>query len=209
MNKTVPIILLSLVFLSYNAVADVRLWVTNSSTDGDIQQSPTYSSGREGADAFCNADGNKPSVTNGQTIAFISTSASDEIRDIPTNYPAFPASQTIYRKDGTTPIVNNFVALFDNFTSTFTNSVDTSAVYAHTGTTFDGSTSSITNCQGYTSNSASDDSDSGLATSVDFGLFADTTNTCDASLRLFCLTFEPVTPASTTSDLSEWEEDDE
>lgn len=131
------------VLLAQIVSADTRLWVSNSSSNGDY-------GGRAGLDAHCDADLNKPNVSGSTTRAFISVDASDEIRDMPNNYNV-PTNEVIYRSNGSTQIAPDFATLLDAVSVNLINPVtsDAMAIEVYTGSTSTGAISGTT-CNGWT-----------------------------------------------------------
>ena len=101
--------ILAVLFLIFagNSHAEIRLWVTDGVNNG------ANFGGREGVDAFCNADDNKPDIPNTITRAFISVDENDEIQDMPDKY-GIPEDVPIRRPDVVnTLIASNFDALLN------------------------------------------------------------------------------------------------
>ncbi|MCV6622605.1 MAG: DUF1554 domain-containing protein [Cellvibrionaceae bacterium] len=192
MNRFLLIVVPALLFLnltSLSAYADVRVWRTSVNTNGNL-------GGRAGADAFCDADANKPTVANSVTRALISINAADEIRDMPANY-AVPTSEPIFRQDGTTQIAPNFAALLNADSVPLTNSIN--GVAGTAGAAFTGSTNigalHPSSCIGFTSISGSGPDQngmSGLGNSTSGGYLEAGSTTCsNVTVGLFCITHTP------------------
>lgn len=195
-------LLLITLVMTFSAVADIRLWRTAINTNGNL-------GGRAGADAFCNSDANKPSVSGSTTRAYISVSDSDEIRDMPSLYN-IPTNEVIYRQDGTTQIAPNFAALLNANSTSLTNSINgvagTSGA-AFTGSSADGSLHP-SHCINWTSTSGSGPDKNGMS---GFGnstsgshLEAGSTTCSNVTVGLFCMTYSTPAPSSTSTGLTEW-----
>ena len=191
------LLLLSLV-MTFSAIADIRLWRTTANTNGNL-------GGRSGADAFCDGDANKPSVSGSTTRAYISVSDSDEIRDMTSLYN-IPTNEVIYRLDGTTQIAANFAALLNSDSVALTNSINgvaSSAGGAHTGSTSVGALDAA-HCQNWTNSSSGNGmggfGDSTSGTHLNAGLTA-----CSlVSVGLFCLTYTTPSPSATSTGITNW-----
>ncbi|MFC3122704.1 hypothetical protein [Agaribacter flavus] len=116
--------------LSFESIADVRLWVSDATTNGAI-------GARAGADAFCQSDINRPSVASSTTRAFISINLSDRVLDMPTLY-SIPQNEVIRSADGITLIAANFAALLNTDTTPLLAPVDTTVTEVFTGSSFFG-----------------------------------------------------------------------
>ncbi|BFT31945.1 hypothetical protein D210916BOD24_31210 [Alteromonas sp. D210916BOD_24] len=185
--------LLILLSITTVAIADVRLWIPDAGTDGNL-------GGRTGADNFCNTDANKPVVAGSTTRAFISVSAADEIQDMPTLYN-IPTNETIYRVDGTTVVASNFAALLNTGTTLLTNNVGTDLAY--TGSTGTGAVNNT--CNGWTDNNAAVFGTNGASFSKDNTYLTNGPNyPCDNVIYLYCMTYTPLAASSAGTDITAW-----
>ena len=196
------VLLIIILSLSLPVLADVRLWVSDTTTQGDI-------GGRTGADGVCDSDTNKPAVASSTTRAFISVDTDDEIRDMPSLYN-IPSNEVIFRQDGTTQIAPNYAALLNttdptplsDFTalSTFTeadliNSVSEGtflAGFVGTGSQRDGSLSA--NCSNLTSNSNLEFGAVGNKIFIDSPYIAHSLGTCDTAAPYITLLIQRQLP---------------
>lgn len=187
--------------VSYGTVADVRVWVSATTTDGDI---PGAGTARANADALCDADANKPAVVGSTTRALISIDGNDEIRDMPANYNV-PTNETIHRADGTTTIAADWTALLSASTTPLVTAIGTdNAIDTHTGSFNSGALAF--NCSGYTNNGSGDLTELGRPVTTG-APFSAASTTCDAIENLYCITYTPAPSAPTVSSgLSGWEE---
>ncbi|MDD2816855.1 MAG: DUF1554 domain-containing protein [Thiotrichaceae bacterium] len=172
--------------------------------------------GRAGADALCAASGARPltgATANTQYRAFLSVSATDEIRDMPTNYNV-PTTLPIvgnYPAATTTPIVGNWAALLNGTTLTTTMQLATGATNVGYWTGSDG-TGAISaargNCNGWTSNLVGVTGDVGTHNST---VSPNWLNggwagfTCDLTYNMLCVAFTPpsIVPISASINLSD------
>ncbi len=198
---------MSLLLVSIGSHADVRIWTTAATTDGLIGVG-----GRTGADAFCDADANKPVVASSTTRAFISVSASDEIRDMPGLYN-IPTNETIYQSNGTTAVASNFSALLNTSTTDLNAVVDPLAAggtAVWTGSFSDGSIGIAPGpieetCNGWTSNAGSDVARFGDSSQTGFNYLIFGQGVCDAnSFPLYCVTYTAPVAVSGKASLTEW-----
>lgn len=110
--------------------------------------------GRAGADTLCQTATNRPSGYSNYR-AFISVSASDEIRDMPANY-GVPTSYVV-RSPNNTLIANNWADLLDGSINT---SLGGAGVYVNgpydwwSGSTQDGALDGVNHCASWTNASA-------------------------------------------------------
>lgn len=181
-------LLLSLFLISNHANADVRLWLSNTATDGNI-------GGRAGADALCVADTNNPLVVGSETRAFLSVNANDEIRDLPENYNV-PRDETIFRVDGTTQIATDFAALLNAETTPLSTTIG-GARNAFTGSGSNGALVPLSglHCNNWTSNSSSLSGLSGDSNSINQFYITGSAGKCDLDiLRLYCISYKPPQP---------------
>lgn len=182
---------ISCLMLSATIWADIRVWVSATSNDGNLGD-------RAGADALCDADGNKPSVPGGTTRAFISISASDEIRDMPASY-GIATNEIIYRSDGTTQIASNYAALLDTSSTSLVNAIDTSPQFIWT---FSDDTGALdaNNCSGGASTAGN--GFRGNVSSTDTNSLALSSGACSASHGLYCITYAAPNTAPTFTNLN-------
>jgi hypothetical protein len=131
-----------------------KLVLYNAGThDGDLKGAEADA--RTGADAICNASGNKPfGATN--IHAFISISGTDGIASMPANY-GYAIDEAIYGPDGTTKIGDNWSDLLD---ATIDNTLVAAGVFSDvekwwSGSDFTGNCASSFYCNGFASNSNS------------------------------------------------------
>ena len=209
MKKILPIVLTALV-ASHTVNADTRLWLSNSTTDGNLAGLGTGTI-RANADALCDADTGKPTIANSTTHAFMSIDANDEIRDMPTNY-TIPTTEPILRADGTTQIAANFPALLNTATvALLGNSVFDTFFFVWTGSSANGELSTNT-CNGWTlATSSGTSGQAGLSNSTSSTYMSLGPSNCAASTKLYCITYGTAAPAvpsvpSVSSGLSDWEE---
>lgn len=192
----------AVLFLAFasSSYAEVRLWVSDDSNDGNF-------GGREGVDAFCNADEEKPAIADSTTRAFISVNETDEIRDMPTNYN-IPTNEVIFGYDGTTQIADNFTALLNASVTPLTNpiSLNSFARQVWTGSNSIGAVDTYT-CENWTAatgfggKNGQSDSATGVA-------IAASTQGCDNGFKTYCITYTPPAPATvrgSASPLKSWE----
>lgn len=185
-------LILSLFFIFHHANAEVRLWLSNTTTDGNI-------GGRAGADTFCEADSNNPRVAGSQTRAFLSVDANDEIRDMPENYN-LPTDETIFRVDGTTQIATDFAALLNTDTTPLINSIG-GATSAFAGSLSNGSFVGP-GCNSWTSNSASFGGRTGTSNATNQRYISGGATVCSVAVPLYCISYTPpviVTPTTLTT----------
>ncbi len=110
--------------------------------------------GRAGADTLCQSASNKPAGYSNYR-AFISVSATDEIRDMPANY-GVPTSYAV-RSTSNTLIANNWTDLLDGSINTY---LSAAGVYVNgpydwwSGSLQDGSLDGIYHCASWTNPSA-------------------------------------------------------
>ncbi|MBB6521253.1 hypothetical protein [Pseudoteredinibacter isoporae] len=172
---------IAILFLAstHPVLADVRLWNTSATISGNM-------GGRVAADAFCDADVNKP-VGLSNVRAFISLSGSDEIRDMVGNY-AVPGSEEIRNRDDTLTISSNFSGLLNTATVNLDNPVAGSggSPSPWTFSAADGSLD-INNCTGGTSAAGLGTTGNQLLT--DDRYLNRSTNSCGNSQALYCLSW--------------------
>ena len=142
--------------VSFKAIKYDGIFVYGSNTyvDGDL-------GGRNGADSECAGDNVIPTFYNNCTNirALISTSSTDEIRDMPSNY-SVPENKPVFNTQG------NYLA--DNFSKLISGEDLYTYILGHRGMsigsinfhhgTSDGGALNVKNCNGFTSASSSDDS---------------------------------------------------
>ena len=202
--KSKSLLAISLLVVTSNLNAEVRLWASQDRNTGNF-------GGRAGLDTHCDTDGNKPTpnIANSTTRAFISVDSNDEIRDMPTNY-SIPTDEVIYRADGTTRVAANFTALLNVGSTPLENSIGVFSSVSNlvwTGSNSSGIVTSST-CVGWTSDSSSGSNGQQNITgptSISMGSV-----TCSASIRTYCITYTPPTPApapvqGSSSPLKTWE----
>ena len=125
------------------------LYYSNSTYDGNL-------GGRSGADTKCRAGGYPSGFSTSNIRAFLSTSASDEIKDIPNKY-GFPTNRKpyVWKSSSYTQIGNNWADLLDGFL-TFESGINSSLVLTTcwwSGSTNSGawySSGNFNQCQGWT-----------------------------------------------------------
>lgn len=174
--------------LSASAFADLRIWNSETTADGAL-------GGRAGADSICQADGGRPADPSlNQVRAFISISASDEIRDMPTLY-SVPIGEAVYRDDGTTVVAADFAALLNTNSVALTNSVTSMlGATAWTGSNADGSLG-VNACSGYTS--VIGDGVAGFPSDSNSNYLAVGDIGCNFTESLYCLAWSaPPAPAT-------------
>lgn len=195
--KSLALIVLGSFFTAGNAIAEVRLWVSANTTNGAIGVG-----GRTGVDSFCDGDGDKPTVASSVTRAFISVNGGDQIANMPTNY-SIPTAEQIFQLDGTTVIASNYAALLNTGSVALLTFVD-----PLNGTTFTGSdavgNATANTCNGWTDATAGQNSNFGIGgdTGTSY-LGPGSTTTCNAVVRLYCITYS-VAPASVSASPLEW-----
>lgn len=142
--------------------------------------------GRAGADAICQASGNRPAgYTNFR--AFLSVNGGDEIRDMPGNY-GVPTNRPIVGPNGTV-IANDWADLLDGTidVSLGTAGLPTAGPF-WSGSNADGSLGA-NNCTGWTDNSGLNFGEKGNPTRTDSTWLSDAIIGCNSSLLLFCIAF--------------------
>ncbi|MBO1255654.1 DUF1554 domain-containing protein [Alteromonas sp. 5E99-2] len=188
--------LLTVIIFSFSlpVLADVRLWVPSTTTAGNI-------GGRAGADELCDDDVNKPAVASSTTRAFISVSAADEIRDMPSLYN-IPTNEVIFRRDGTTQIAPNFAALLNADTVDLTNSIGVTLRFIWTASDSIGSHTS--SCNNWNSASNSESGERGIASAKINIYIGGNVSSCNESSSLYCITYTAPAGASASTGLTEW-----
>lgn len=172
-----------LIILIHNPVyAEVRLWLSATSTDGLIG-----AGGRAGADAFCDGDANNPGIPASTTRAFISVDAADEIRDMPGLYN-IPTTEAIRNQDDTLEIAANFPALLDAGTTPLTNIVG-GATNVYTGSVVDGSVIGIFTCLNWTSNNAAESGIGGASNALNQNYITGSAPTCNTAVPIYCISY--------------------
>jgi len=146
--------------------------------------------GRAGADALCAASTNRPAgYTNYR--AFISTSASDEIRDMPTNY-SVPTNLPITGPGpGFTQVATNWANLLDGGIDATLSAAGVAPGDQRwwSGSSSDGQLGS-SNCTGWTTNSVDVGGEGGNSTLTTAGWMNDFTVPCSVSNRLvLCIAY--------------------
>lgn len=195
--RVLLIIILSLsLSLSLPVLADVRLWVSDTTTQGDI-------GGRTGADGVCDSDTNKPAVASSTTRAFISVDTDDEIRDMPSLYN-IPSNEVIFRQDGTTQIAPNFAALLNADSASLISSVSTAGFSVFTGSSFDGELDSLGACNGWTASGTVNLANIGDSLSLDGAFLFNSASVCRTNFRLYCITYTAPVASRASTGLTEW-----
>lgn len=178
--------------------AEVRLWVSATTTNGDLDGG---GGARAGADAICDDDANKPTVASSATRAFISIDATDEIQDMPANY-GVSTTEVIQRADGTTQIASDWAALLNSFFVNLDNSVDAGSFFVWTGSFQNGAITANT-CSNWTSTAGVGQYGGSSQTNQTWIAFANAA--CSTAVtRLYCLTFTTTAPVSGNAGLIEW-----
>jgi len=162
--------------------------------NGDLQTAGGGATGREGADNLCRAA--KPAaVTNPNVRAFISVSATDEIRDMPTNY-GVPTLLPITGPTGTV-IVGTWQGLLDAPNTNLLTRPDVAGVGNPGGDSWWSGTEivaltavhdSSNDCTGWT-NGAAGNGRRGFADGVSSDFYDFGTQSCSGSHALFCIAF--------------------
>ncbi|MCG7947188.1 MAG: DUF1554 domain-containing protein [Candidatus Thiodiazotropha taylori] len=200
-NSKALFLLLFFLLNSSLGLADTRVWVTTTTTDGGL-------GGRAGADTLCATDATNPSLAN--VRALISIDATDEIQDMPANY-GVPTGEVIYQVDGTTQVATDWAHLLsDKNTTNLTNIIE--AAWAGVGgiwtfSNFDGSLDP-NNCSNGGSSGAGVVGMSGLANTIDNNVFIAGNTTCSLLQVLYCVSWTPDSPPvsgiTAIPTMSEW-----
>jgi hypothetical protein len=146
--------------------------------------------GRAGADALCAASANRPAGYSNYR-ALISVSATDEIRDMPTNYGLPTNMQITGPGPGFTQIASDWANLLDGSIDA---SLNAAGVVPGDNRWWSGSFSagglSSNNCSGWTTNSNGTAAEGGNSTLTNSGWINDFTVPCDVNnRRIVCIAF--------------------
>lgn len=161
-----------------------KIYLFNAgTTDGGL-------GGRSGADGTCQGHADRPAACTNACYAFISSSDTEEIRDLP-NAPYNIPDGTFYGPDGETKIADNWADLLDgNIDDTLANAgiLPGGSVF-WSGTLNDFSFNTILNCNSWTSSANGDNGCFGVADSTLNWLNAESYECDTLSPYLLCICY--------------------
>ena len=169
------------------------VWVANGSWNGDLKTAGGGATGRAGANNLCLSDNISRGIGADSVKAFLSTSGSDEIRDLPTT-GEYISTKPVYwyrvSNGAKTMLASNWADMLscgmDILASQFTGTGDPRGV--HSGSVCNGATGN--NCWGYTL-SNDDYSDYGVGAGTNYTWFAVdgclTNMYCSTALGIRCI----------------------